>query len=536
MLRMRQAAVFLFAVLAWSDTYPRQSAIDVEHYVFRLTLTDESDEIAGEATVTVRFRQAGATALTLDLASPLKGKGMTVSTVTGPGGTALTYSHESDKLVISITPAPAAGDRRDVNIKYRGIPASGLRIDKNKHGERTFFGLNWPNLARQWLPMIDHPYEKATSEFLVTAPAHYQVVANGLLIEERDLGGGKRLTHWKQSVPISSWLNAIGVAQFSVRHVGHVRGTPLETWVYHQDAASGAGTFEVPSRQAMEFFSDRIGPYPYEKLANVQAAGLSGGTEHASAIFYGEASVNGKPATNLVIHEIAHQWFGDAITEKDWDDVWLSEGFATYFTLLANEHYDGRDAFVAGLGRAKQAVAEAQKKAPDQPIIHRNLGEMSKVLNRLVYQKGAWVLHMLRGEMGTERFWAGIRDYYARYRDRNVSTDDFRAVMEQHHGRNLQWFFDQWLRRPGWPTVEGGWHYDGASKKLVVELEQKQTAEVYRLPLELAIGSGEARRIERLEMTEKRQRFEFTVEKAPGPSVMLDPNVWMLMDARFEAR
>ena len=246
--------------------------------------------------------------------------------------------------------------------------------------------------------------------------------------------------------------------------------------------------------------------------------------------------MNGKPATNLVIHEIAHQWFGDAITEKDWDEVWLSEGFATYFTLLATEHYEGRDAFVAGLGRAKEAVAAAQKQAPEQPIIHRNLGEMSKVLNRLVYQKGAWVLHMLRGEMGTEPFWAGIRDYYAQYRDRNVSTDEFRAVMERRHGRNLQWFFDQWLHRPGWPVLEGGWRYDAASKKLVVELEQRQAAEVYRLPLELAIGSGDSRRIERLEMNEKRQRFEIALEKAPGPAVVLDPNVWMLMDARFEAR
>ena len=535
MMKMRGAAFFLFAAVAWGDTYPRQSGIDVEHYVFRLALTDDSDKITGEATVTVRFRQEGVTGLTLDLASPAQGKGMTVSTVTGLGGTALTYSHESDRLAISMAPAPAAGGRRDVTIKYHGIPAGGLRIDKNKHGERTFFGLNWPNLARQWLPMIDHPYEKATSEFLVTAPARYQVVANGLLLEERDLGGGTRLTHWKQSVPIASWLNAIGVAQFSVRHVGQVRGTPLETWVYHQDAAAGAGTFEEPARKALEFFSDRIGTYPYEKLANVQAAGLTGGTEHASAIFYGEASVNGKPATTLVAHEIAHQWFGDSITEKDWDDVWLSEGFATYFTLLATEHYEGRDAFVAGLLRAKQAAAAAQKQAPEQPVIHRNLGEMSKVLNRLVYQKGAWVLHMLRGIMGTDAFWSGIRAYYARYRDRNASTDDFRAVMEQRHGQDLRRFFDQWLRRPGSPVIEGGWHYDAVSKKLVVELEQKQAAEVFRLPLELQIGGGESRRIERLEMTEKRQRFEIALEKAPA-AVALDPNLWVLMDTRFEAR
>ena len=259
---------------------------------------------------------------------------------------------------------------RTITIRYHGIPAGGLRIGTNKYHERTFFSENWPNLAHQWLPIIDHPYDKATSEFIITAPSKYLVVANGLLLEETDLGDGRRLTHWKESVPIASWLNAIAAAPFASRYFAFAAGVPLETWVYHQDRDNGSATFERATRDAIEFYNDHIGPYPYEKLADVEAAGLHGGTEHASAIFYGEASVTNQPATNLVAHEVAHQWFGDSVTEKDWDDLWLSEGFATYFALLCTEHYEGQDAFVAALKHAREVVFSAQERLPDIAVIH----------------------------------------------------------------------------------------------------------------------------------------------------------------------
>ncbi len=159
-----------------------------------------------------------------------------------------------------------------ITVKYRGIPANGLRSLKNKFGDRCFFSANWPDLAHQWLPTVDHPYDKATSEFIVTAPAKYQVVANGLLQEEIDLGDGRRTTHWKQSVPIATWLNNIGVAQFASIYYGTAAGVPLQTWVFPKDRDAGIATFKVPMRQSIEFFSDHIGPYPYEKLAGVQNA------------------------------------------------------------------------------------------------------------------------------------------------------------------------------------------------------------------------------------------------------------------------
>lgn len=533
MKRLLQTALLLSALClpGWADTYPRQPGMDALHYVFRLILNDDNDEISGEALIEVRFTQSGVRACAFDLATPNQGKGMQVTEVTLQGAP-VSFTHQTDRLSLTLANPAQAGERRQFLVKYHGIPANGLRMLKNKFGERVFFSENWPNNARQWLPMIDHPYDKATSEFIVTAPAKYQVVANGLLQEETDLGDGRRLTHWKQSVPIASWLNAVGVAQFSVYHDGQVIGVPHQTWVYHQERTSGPAWFETKSRQALEFFHHRIGPYSYEKLANVEAAGFGGGTEHASAIFYGENSILTRPDTGLIAHEIAHQWFGNSVTESDWDDVWLSEGFATYFTLLVSEHYEGRDAFVAGLQRSRAQVFTLEKQLPGEAVLHNNLSDMKKVLNRIIYQKGGWTLHMLRKQMGTEKFWAGIRDYYQRYRNGNATTNDFRHVMEEHSGQDLAWFFRQWLARAGSPVVEGNWHYDAAAKQVIVELAQTQPGEAYRLPLEIGIDGS---RIEKLELTQKQQRFTLAADKEPA-TVALDPNTWTLMEARFSKR
>jgi aminopeptidase N len=233
-----------------------------------------------------------------------------------------------------------------------------------------------------------------------------------------------------------------------------------------------------------------------------------------------------------VAHEIAHQWFGDAVTERDWDDVWLSEGFATYFALLFAEHDRGREAFVAGLKQSREVVFTTEKRDPALAVIHNNIADTRKVLNRLVYQKGAWTLHMLRGLVGTEAFWDGIRDYYRRYRDGNASTDDFLRVMEEKSRRDLSWFFRQWLNRPGTPVLEGSWQYRPEAKRIEIELKQVQAGDPYRLPIEVGIttdASGPAR-IEKVEMTARQHHFEVPAEESPA-TVTLDPNCWALLRA-----
>jgi aminopeptidase N len=526
-----------------ADTYPRNRDVDVINYTFRLTLSDANDAITGEATVDVRFLKDGVARLELDLAGPASGapaRGMTVESVFS-GTAAQRFEHAKDRLAIVLTPPGRSGERRQITVKYAGVPATGLRIGPNRHGERTFFSDNWPNKAHQWLPVIDHPYDKATSEFIVTAPAHYQVVSNGVLVEETDLPGNQRRTHWKQSVAMPVWLNALGVARFAVLHRGETLGVPIQTWVAAADRDAGFYDFAVPTPQVLEFYSSHVGPYSYEKLANVQAPGVGGGMESATAIFYGEDSVAGDRSPRwrgVVIHEIAHQWFGNAVTEADWDDVWLSEGFATYFTLLFVEYADGHDAFIDGVRRSRATVLAFDEKNPSYRVVHDNLSDMEQVLTGHIYQKGGWTLHMLRGLVGDEAFWRGIQIYYRQHRDANATTADFIRVMEDASGKELGWFFRQWLYRGGSPTVRGTWHYDATAKQLQIDLEQVQAGgDPFRLPIEVGLSFSEEprSRVELLEFAQRRQSFSIPLDRSPA-AVVLDPHTWVLMRAEFTAR
>jgi aminopeptidase N len=194
------------------DTYPRQPGVSVQHYVFGITLSDATDEIVGETTVTIRFTKDGLTAFFLDLTTASNGKGMTVTAVTSDSATGapLRYAHAANHLNVTLDRPTRAGEMRRFTVRYHGLPADGLRVGVNKYNERCFFSWNWPNKARDWLPMIDHPSAKATSEFVVTAPQKYSVVANGLLQSEIMTGDGRKITHWKESGPSASLDKALG--------------------------------------------------------------------------------------------------------------------------------------------------------------------------------------------------------------------------------------------------------------------------------------------------------------------------------------
>jgi len=533
-------AALVVAVLPAADDYPKNRHIDIERYVFDLTLNDANDSLAGSATIVARFLADGITTVRLDLINAgydSAGRGMVVSRVTSDDQV-LDFTHIDDVLLITI-PSSQAGQRRAISVVYGGVPATGLVIAPNKHGDRTFFSDNWPNRARHWLPTVDHPYDKATSEMIVTAPSHYQVVSNGLLIETTDVGDGMRRTHWRQSVPIATWLYVLGVARFAVQHVDDYQGKAIQTWVYPQDRDAGFYDFAVPTKDVMEFYDNYVGPFAYEKLANIQSNSVGGGMEAASAIFYGDNSVTGTRDVrwrNVIIHEVAHQWFGNAVTEYDWDDVWLSEGFATYFTLLYIEHAYGRDEFVRGLERSRDRIFRFYAERPDYRIVHDNLTDMGQVTTGMTYQKGAWTLHMLRGVIGTEAFWAGIRTYYARHMNGNASTDDFRRAMEESSGTDLEWFFDQWLYQGGVLAIKGGWLYDADLGVVRIDLSQIQSSYQFSMPMDIAIHSAEGDpRVERIQIDDRHHTFEFAVDGEPA-AVVLDPALRVLMEVSFVRR
>ena len=519
---------------SFADNYPKNPKIDVVHYIFDITLSDDTDMIKSTATLLVKFKTHGIRTLRLDLTNKsekLNNMGMRVKQVSLEGQ-ALEYSHDSDVLLINM-PASIKNEERSITIEYEGIPNAGLKIGPNKYGDRTFFSGNWPNKARNWLPTVDHPYDKASCEFIVTAPLKYQVVSNGLKLEESITSNGQRLTHWKQSVPIACWLYALGVAEFAVQYVDTFKGRSIQTWVYKQDRVNGFHDFAIPTKQALEYFSSYAGPFAYEKLANIQSNSVGGGMEAASAIFYGDKSVDGTRSIrwrNVVIHEIAHQWFGNAVTEYDWDDVWLSEGLTTYFTMRFIKHAYGEDAFRKELKKARNTVFKLSKNNEDYRIVHENLTDMNEVTSGLTYQKGAWITHMICNHIGEEAFQEGIRDYYQRYFNGSASTQDLRMALERASGKELTQFFNQWLYQGGNIKLKGTWSYNSKNKMIQIELSQTQPAKYsFTMPLEIDIltnGNNPMRR-EIIQLNKRKVKVSIPCDSEPE-NIFLDPETKLL--------
>jgi len=523
----------------YSDSYPKNTAIDVQSYVFELTFSDDTDVIQGRTTVDARILEDGQSSLRLDLTGPVDGKGMTVSSVSGADGE-LAFSHVDNAVTIDLGGDVPAGQWVRVHVTYSGIPASGLVIGPNKYGDRTFFSDNWSSRVRNWLPTVDHPYDKATTEMIVTAPEHYRVNSNGTLKEESDLGDGRVLTHWVNPVPTATWLYFVGVARFAMERVDSFGSVPIETWVYWQDRDAGFYDFAEPSKAVLAYYSDLIGPYVNDRLANIVSNGTpGGGMEAASTPAYSDQSVSGNRERrwqHVIIHEIAHQWFGNAVTEYHWNDVWLSEGFATYYTLLFREHHYGHDDFVAGVKDSRQRVVNFYRETPDFQLVRPYIEDLNNVSGAMMYQKGAWVLHMLRNMLGDEVYHEGIRTYYAAHMNKNAQTADLREHLEAASGMDLKWYFDQWVFQGGIPVLEGSWK--ASSEGVHVQFQQMQDAAYnFDFPIDVAVVLANGSTVRHtVDMPTSRKAEAMIPVDGDVVDVVLDPDSRLLADWTFGKR
>jgi len=480
---MRYHLMLLFcwlSVAAFAQQHhERLAALDIQHYTFHLSLFDDTDRIEGLARVQFRVKKP-VRSIHLDLfAERPDGKGMRVHAVQ-LGDTRLDFRQSEDSLLVSLPYEAVPGQDYELQMAYAGIPADGLIIGWTKFGGRAFFGDNWPNRARHWLPTVDHPSDKATVEFIVEAGGQYQVVATGRKLKETILPNGRRRTHWGTQVPISTKVMVVGVAEFAITQAGVAGGIPVSSWVFPQNREAGFADY-AEAVEVLAWFQEMIAPYPFEKLANVQSRTRYGGMENASNIFYYENSVTGKKEqTGLIAHEIAHQWFGNSASEADWHHVWLSEGFATYFTLLYYEHLYDRDFLEFLLQSDRTEIIRFAQKNPDQPIVDTRITDYMQLLSVNNYEKAGWVLHMLREKLGTAVFREGIRTYYERYQLSNAYTADFQKVMEEVSGQDLATFFQQWIYEPGIPELEVVWSQEG--EQVVVSITQ-QAATSHQLDL-----------------------------------------------------
>lgn len=519
-----------------SSAQANRELIDVSAYVFRIVLNDSTDVLTGKATVQAIAKKESRT-LELDLITKsASNKGMEVLAVSFNGKT-IPYEHKNNLLRLALPESIRAAQSLTIDIQYQGVPANGLIIAKNKFGDRTFFGDNWPNRGHHWLPLIDHPSDKAKVDFIVTAPPHYSVIANGARVEESFLNDKQKVTHWHEEMEIATKVMVIGVARFAIHNDGMVNQIPVESWVYPQNRDIGFTAYTTASR-IIDFFSSHIAPYPYEKLANVQSKTMFGGMENAGNIFYYENSVSDENSStkneSLVAHEIAHQWFGNSASERDWHHVWLSEGFATYFTHLYNEFTYGRDKMAADLREDRKTVLDFYRQEKP-PIVFKQLPtDLLSILSPNSYQKASWILHMLRNEVGNEAFWKGIKLYYNTYKNGNATTDDFIRIVEQTSGKNLSVFFNQWLNRPGQPLLAFQWSFNPKTLAIEGTVEQMQTEEAFKVPLEIGIydDSMHLVRIEKVQLSERNSHFSFKTAKKPL-KLVLDPATNLLFEEKL---
>jgi aminopeptidase N len=477
-----------------------RDGFDVLHYEFHVGIPSRplTDTLQFVTVATIR-RTASGGSIALDLVAA-----MTVDSVTVNGAPART-ARPGQQLEV---PLPAGrSDTLTVRVVYHGRPSDGLIIRADSAGSWTAFGDNFPDRARQWLATVDHPGDKATVEWVVRAPATHRVIANGELLEETPVGGEMTLTRWRSTRPLYTAVMVIGVARFGVYELGNTSCGLAElpgcvrqsVWITPDVRSYLPGPF-AQAGPIVEWMSRVVGPFPYEKLAHVQSSTRYGGMENASAIFYADAIYKRRSMSEgLIAHEAAHQWFGDAVTTKEWPHVWLSEGFATYFAALWTERSKGDSAFRAELQQMRASVLNARL-TRTTPVIDEKLDDLRRLLNSNVYQKAGFVLHMLRREVGDSAFYRGIRAYYGKHRHGHALTADFIREMETASGSRLDWFFEQWMRRPGFAELELKWQWDTRRRVIEVTATQGTTFPPFRVNVSMDVEDARGR-VQRVRVT-----------------------------------
>ena len=517
-----QAAVASPLAIRPDTVRPHHDALS---YDVRLVVGDSGRHVLGEVETAWRLRSAMPIEVQLDSTMRVirvleNGRGETrlARTPWGRVGELVVIPHEGK-----------AGDSLVTRIRYHGEVLRGLDFRGDKAQGLEIFADNWPDRAHGWLPVQDEPSDKATVSFHVQAPAAYQVIANGTLQSIDTLAYDHRVWNYRMDRPIPVYTMVFGVGRFSVTRLPDaacdVRCVPQSLWTAPEDSAfAAAGPFRRVG-EIVDFYSRLIGPFPYPDLAHVEALTPFGGMENATAIFYNDSLYRAHALPEqTVAHETAHQWFGDAVTEDDWHHLWLSEGFANYLAAMWAEHEGGPPALAAEMRR--EAEGYFASGVVDRPVLDPAVRQLDSLLNANNYEKGAWVLHQLRGLVGDSAFVAGLRMYYRTYRDSSAVSADFARVMSAATGRDLEWYFLQSLTQPGYPVLDVRWSHSGG--KLTLEIRQTQRPEwgTYRLPgLELAVDG----KVIRIDVEGRETRTVLDGFPSAPRTVVVDPEGWWLL-------
>jgi aminopeptidase N len=516
------------------------------HYDVSLTFNDGLSEITTARTVVnILILKDEVKTIDLDFGE------MPVDSI-NVGSAAAHYERRPNTLIITLPQAARKNDRLSISVAYHGRPKDGLVLTADKDGKPSATGDNWPDRVHHWIPCLDHPSAKATVNFQVVAPAGDLVVANGRFISVNNTSKAGALRRWSynEDVPIPPYCMVISISQGALVEPKIKDVTPLSYYVPQSDGKFASQGF-APAAPVLQFFSRTIAPYPYEKLALIVGATRFGGMENSSAIVFPsnlfeprkEPQVTSRRFNirqgleEVIAHEIAHQWFGDSVTEKTWSDLWLSEGFATYFAGLFLEHEEGEAVFREYMKRIayEYFTYEQTRRAP---IFDADTEDLFKLLNANNYQKGAWVLHMLRRRLGDKAFFDGIRAYYLAHKNSTATSEDLRAALEKSSGIDLKEFFARWIYGTGHPQYELSWTWNAARAKggtLTMTLRQLQSDGPFLNPLPVEIVMpGRSQRIV-LRPTSKETTLNLQLAQRPT-ELRADPEATLLKEMSVKAQ
>jgi aminopeptidase N len=509
----------------------RSHDYDVQHYRIQVSFDWQKKSVSGETTITFRPFLDNLREIEVDAGS------MNIQSVKLAGGTPLEHKYDGrEKLNIKLDRAYPAGRDVSITIAYTATPARGLIfITPNEDDPRRpyqIYSLGAAETNHYWFPCYDSPNDRATSETIVRVDDKYSVISNGALLEvKKDAARHQATYHWKMDQPFSSYLVSIIVGEFAEIKEEYA-GIPVITYV-PKDKVGEARLSLGKIDDMVKFFSEKTGVrYPYPKYAQTTVRDLAFGMENISATTLGEFGILSQRAMldrtseELISHELAHQWFGDYVTCRDWSETWLNEGFATYFAHLYSEHDKGRDEMLYELlaDQRQYLAAWAFGRPPRQPIVNNRYDDPDSAFGVYTYPRAGASLHMLRSVLGDDGWWKSIHHYLTTNALRNVETTQLKIAIEEATGQSLGWFFDEWFWKMGHPEFEVSYNFDPAAKTLKMKVRQTQrppdksvyqTPDVFRMPVDIGITTTAGERVERVWIEKRDQDFTFVVDSKP---------------------
>lgn len=519
--------------------YTRDRRVDILHVKLDVTPDFAKRTVAG--TMTMRFKP-----IALPLAElELDAVDLNIAEVKAEGAKVTEHEVTNEKLIVTFANPVAADAEVTLSVRYSAQPEHGLYFRTPemgyKQGDTQVWSQGEAELHRFWFPSYDYPNERFTSEVICHAPKGMQVVSNGTLQSEKPEADGLVSFHWLQNKPHVNYLIALAAGYFH-KLEDKAGKLPLAMLVPPSHKEQAANAF-ADTRKIIEFYQKEIGvPFAWDKYWQVYCLDfIAGGMENTSCTFeaagmlFNSDTEDLRTLHRLDAHETAHQWFGDLVTCRDWAHLWLNEGFASYYTILYEEQKLGKDAMNYSLWLEADEVFRSND---TRPIVWRDYGDPMQQFDSRAYPKGAWVLHMLRSQLGTDLYRKCIKTYLDRHRSGIVSTDDLQDVIEEVSGLSFDQFFDQWLHHGGVPEFKVDYAWDSGAKmaKLTVRQTQKLSDQVrlFRVPLPVSFRVAGQKEPLRFTMDVSKEVEDFHVSLPAQPElVRIDPEFTVLAKVSF---